>query len=93
MTLSNLSATALSEHFTTGKVSATEIVRETLARIEKQDPAIGAFLSVFNERALKKAAALDEKRKKGEKNRLRYKLPKYFQRGKLYVVVVMVYEK
>lgn len=62
-----LSAIELRNKFVKGEISAVEIVQTFLKRIEKYDPQIGAFLAVFPERALAKARALDEKRKKGEK--------------------------
>jgi aspartyl-tRNA(Asn)/glutamyl-tRNA(Gln) amidotransferase subunit A len=61
-----LSATELRELFATGKVSATDITKHFLSRIEKYNPTIGAFLAIFSERALAKASKLDEKRKRGE---------------------------
>jgi len=57
-----LSATELTEKFKSGALSATEIVKNTLSRIEQEDKKVGAFLSTFSEKALKKAAELDEKR-------------------------------
>lgn len=62
-----LSAIELKDKFLQGEYSAEEITRTFLNRIEKLDNQIGAFLSVFPERALEKARQLDEKRKKGEK--------------------------
>ena len=62
----NYSATELHNLFVSGKLSATEIVKNYLNRIEKLNPTIGAFLAVYTERALKQAAALDEKRKNGQ---------------------------
>lgn len=50
-----------------GQTSAVNIVEYFLARIEKHDPSIGAFLSVFKERALEKAKKLDQKRANKEK--------------------------
>lgn len=62
-----LSATQLRDQFLKGERSAASIVQETLQRIEKDDKKVGAFLSVFAEKAVKKAACIDEKRAKGEK--------------------------
>jgi len=56
------SAIELTQQFTSGKVSATEIANHTLQRIETYDPELSAFLSVFKDRVLKKAKELDEKR-------------------------------
>lgn len=61
-----LSATLLREQFAKGAISAQEIVKNTLSRIEQHNPTLGAFLAVFSERALQQAAQLDEKRQKGE---------------------------
>ncbi len=52
--------------FVKGESSATSIVEYFLNRIEKNDQKTGAFLSVFSERALKKAEILDKKRKEGK---------------------------
>lgn len=43
-----------------GKISATEALRVSLARIEATNPALNAFTSVTSERARAKAAALDQ---------------------------------
>lgn len=62
-----LSAIELRDKFIKGELSAVEITKTFLDRIEKLDGQVGAFLSVFPERALAKAKALDEKRKSGQK--------------------------
>jgi aspartyl-tRNA(Asn)/glutamyl-tRNA(Gln) amidotransferase subunit A len=61
-----LTARQLRDKFTAGEVTATAIVQTFLDRIEQHDKKIGAFLSVFKERALKKAAELDQKRAEGK---------------------------
>ncbi|MEZ5314905.1 MAG: Asp-tRNA(Asn)/Glu-tRNA(Gln) amidotransferase subunit GatA [Chlamydiales bacterium] len=48
------------------RVSAQDIIKYYLQRIDKFDPQIGAFLSVFHERALKKAQFIDQKIARGE---------------------------
>ncbi|MDF2577597.1 MAG: gatA [Chlamydiales bacterium] len=55
---------ALESHraFISGKLSATEMVQFYLDRIAKYDPKIGAFLSVYTERAIAQAKQLDSKR-------------------------------
>jgi aspartyl-tRNA(Asn)/glutamyl-tRNA(Gln) amidotransferase subunit A len=58
-------AHSLHQQFVKKKLSAEEIVRYFLKRIEKFDGQIGAFLSVFPERALAQARALDQKRASG----------------------------
>jgi aspartyl-tRNA(Asn)/glutamyl-tRNA(Gln) amidotransferase subunit A len=59
-------AHSLHQHFIKKKISAEEIVRYYLKRIEAFDGRIGAFLSVFPERALAQARALDQKRAAGK---------------------------
>lgn len=53
---------ALSDAFVKGEISATKIAEMTLKRIEDFDSKVGAFLSVFSDRLLKKAKELDDKR-------------------------------
>ncbi|MEX0962407.1 MAG: Asp-tRNA(Asn)/Glu-tRNA(Gln) amidotransferase subunit GatA [Simkaniaceae bacterium] len=60
------SANEIHELFISGQVSASEIARHFLARIDKFDPEIGAFLAVFHERVLDKAQKLDKKREDNE---------------------------
>lgn len=60
-----LSATHLRSRFVEGKVKATQIVEYFLARIEKYDGDVGAFLKVYRERALEKAKILDQKKANG----------------------------
>lgn len=61
------SASALHELFVKGEISAEKIVETTFRRIAHFEPKVGAFLSLFSERALQKAKALDQKRTRGEK--------------------------
>ena len=49
-----------------GHVSATEVARATLARIERLDPAVHAFLHTTPDALLAQAAAVDAKRARGE---------------------------
>jgi aspartyl-tRNA(Asn)/glutamyl-tRNA(Gln) amidotransferase subunit A len=49
-----------------GEVSAEEITRASLARIERRNGALGAFLTVQAEQALMAARAVDEKRARRE---------------------------
>ncbi len=62
-----LSVIELSNQFSRGDLSATEIASFFLRRIEDYDGRVSAFLSVFAERILDKAGRLDEKRARGEK--------------------------
>lgn len=61
-----LSATALRALFLSGKISATEIVQHFLARIERIDPQVRAFLTTYPERILAQAATLDQRRSRKE---------------------------
>lgn len=65
--LHTLSAIEIRDKFIKGEFSAVTIVETYIARIKKLDAQIGAFLTVFEDRALAKAKALDEKRKSGQK--------------------------
>jgi len=60
------SAYELHHLFLSGKVSAEEIATHFLQRIEKLDPQLQSFLTVFPEKTLEKAKNLDQRRKKGE---------------------------
>ncbi|NNM43514.1 MAG: Asp-tRNA(Asn)/Glu-tRNA(Gln) amidotransferase subunit GatA [Chlamydiae bacterium] len=60
------SAQELNDHFQRGEISAKQIVEETFARIEKNDPKIQSFLSLFKQRAEEKAEVLDKKRSQGK---------------------------
>lgn len=61
------SASEIHQAFIQGESSATEIVKCFLKRIESFDPEIKAFLAVFPDRALAKAAELDQRKQAGEK--------------------------
>ncbi len=61
-----LSALELHKQFCDKRVSAEEITRYFLKRIDTFDGQVGSFLSVFHERALEKARSLDQKLAKGE---------------------------
>lgn len=62
-----LTAIQLRDKFVRGELTAAAITKYFLERIEKLDCKVGAFLSVFNERAMAKAEALDKKKAAGEK--------------------------
>lgn len=62
------SASEMHKAFLKGEYSAVEITHYFLNRIKKLDGQIGAFLNVFDTRALKQAAELDQKR--GSKEQL-----------------------
>ena len=60
MELYRKSASQLAAMLRSKEVSAVEIARETLARIEAAEPAVDAFLSVNAEAALAQAARWTE---------------------------------
>lgn len=60
------SALQITQAFTQGDISAVAIAENYLARIEKLDRKLGAFLTVFTERVMEKARLLDHKRKTGK---------------------------
>ncbi len=59
------SAKEIRDRFVRGDVSAEEVTRYFLGRIERWNPELGAFISVFPERALEKARQLDRLRATG----------------------------
>ncbi len=59
-------AVRLADRVRRGEVSAREVAEAALARIEAEDPALGAFLHVTRERALAAADEVDRKRARGE---------------------------
>ncbi|NGX43335.1 MAG: Glutamyl-tRNA(Gln) amidotransferase subunit A [Chlamydiae bacterium] len=61
-----LSAEEIHNKFVNSELSASEITDYFLHRIKKYDGQIGAFLNVFEERALAKAKELDAKRASGQ---------------------------
>ena len=61
------SALELKELFLKGEISAEEIAKNTLHRIESFDATVGSFLEVHKERMLQKAKALDQKKRSNEK--------------------------
>lgn len=67
MEIHELSAVEIHKHFLDGIYSAEQIVNHFLNRIEKYNPSLGAFLEVYNERALEKARLLDQKKLQGQK--------------------------
>ena len=59
-------ARAICEDVATGRVSAVEICRRALDRIDEVNPALNAFNTVSHERALAAAAQVDAKRAAGQ---------------------------
>ena len=64
--LHHLRAAELADLLATGQVSATEVTRAHLDRIEAVDGAVRAFLAVDTERALATAGEIDDRRRAGE---------------------------
>ncbi len=62
-----LPAHQIHDLFVKGNLSAEEIIKAFLKRIDSLDGQVGAFLAVFHERALARARELDKKRQAGEK--------------------------
>ncbi len=58
--------TELAGRLRSGQLSAREVTAHTLARIERLDPALRAYITVAGEAALRQADALDAKRSRGE---------------------------
>ena len=61
------SVTQLIDAYRTGQVSPFEVVESSLQRIERLDPAIGAFRQVFHERALGEARLRTDQLARGER--------------------------
>jgi aspartyl-tRNA(Asn)/glutamyl-tRNA(Gln) amidotransferase subunit A len=61
-----LTAIQIRDKFLAGETTALEIVDHFLARIDRHNEQISAFLSVFHERARAKASELDQKFLRGE---------------------------
>ena len=66
MAITGLSATDLRHALTRRQVSARELTESCLRRIDRHDGAIGAFLQVDAEEALRQADAADRRRAAGE---------------------------
>lgn len=61
-----LSAREIRKKFLSGELTAEQIVKTFLNRIDTLDPQIGAFLAVFHQSALAAAKRLDAKKANGE---------------------------
>ena len=66
MNITELSLKALTDALRSKEVSAREATEAYLAKIDETDSQVGAYLTVTKEEALAAAAAIDEKRAKGE---------------------------
>jgi aspartyl-tRNA(Asn)/glutamyl-tRNA(Gln) amidotransferase subunit A len=67
MTTTAYPVRALRDRVAGGEVSAVEVCREHLARIDAANPQLNAFNTIAGERALERAADLDRRRAAGEK--------------------------
>lgn len=67
MDLANLTIDAARSAVAEGKISATALAELYYAKIESDDPKIGAYLMLSKERALAKAGEVDALAKKGDK--------------------------
>src|SRR3954469_13589047 len=59
------SAAEIAEAVKSGKVSATQVVDDALARIKERDPVLISFTDVLADRARKRAAEVDANKEKG----------------------------
>ena len=64
--VADLSAAQIATAVRTGDLSAEEVAREALSRIDARDGDIGAFTDVTRERAMAEARAVDTARRKGD---------------------------
>ena len=62
-----LPAEALAAAVRGGELSAREVAEASLGRIAEVEPRLGAFLGVEAEAALQAAAAIDERRRRGQR--------------------------
>jgi aspartyl-tRNA(Asn)/glutamyl-tRNA(Gln) amidotransferase subunit A len=65
-----LSARELRDKIKAGEVSSVEATKDVFARIAKFEPVIGAFISTFEEEAIKRAGEIDKRISAGEKTGL-----------------------
>ena len=66
MNLTDLTLAEAAEGITNGRFSALELTEATLARIEKINPQLNAYIHVESEIARTEAAEIDANRNKGE---------------------------
>lgn len=66
MTLSDMSLSALRQALQQKQLSSREVTEAYLSVIEKQEPAVGAFVTVTAEKALETADSIDQRRAAGE---------------------------
>lgn len=66
MDIHALSLSAVTRRVKSGELTAVRVAEAMLARIERLEPTLGAYVLVLAERALEQAAALDARRERGE---------------------------
>jgi aspartyl-tRNA(Asn)/glutamyl-tRNA(Gln) amidotransferase subunit A len=66
MSLTQLTARDLLEKLSAGDVTAVEVAQAYLSQIERHDSKLHAFLRVHSQQALERAAAIDERRQRGQ---------------------------
>ncbi|MBS7262152.1 MAG: Asp-tRNA(Asn)/Glu-tRNA(Gln) amidotransferase subunit GatA [Eubacteriales bacterium] len=67
MNLNEMTIRAAASAMARGEFSAEELTESALRRIKETQPAINAYITVMEERALEQARAVDRKRRAGEK--------------------------
>lgn len=58
--MKNLTAKTLRDKITDGQTKSADTVEAVFRRIEKIDPKVGAYLSLFKEQAIERASAIDQ---------------------------------
>jgi len=64
--MENLSAKELRDKIAAGRISSAEATKAVFKNIDEREPAIGAFISTYRDRALEKAAEVDKRIATGE---------------------------
>ena len=65
--LLNISCKGLRDRIAAGQVKSVEAVEAVFEALEKYEPTVGSFISTLEEKALAKAAEVDNKISAGEK--------------------------
>jgi aspartyl-tRNA(Asn)/glutamyl-tRNA(Gln) amidotransferase subunit A len=66
MSVHDLTAIELRDRIAAGQIGSVEATRAVLERIERVDPTVGAYLSVFRDRAIQAAETVDRRIAAGE---------------------------
>ncbi|MBP7049406.1 MAG: Asp-tRNA(Asn)/Glu-tRNA(Gln) amidotransferase subunit GatA [Phycisphaerae bacterium] len=66
MSVHDLTAMELRDRIAAGQIGSVEATRAVLERIERVDPTVGAYLSIFRDRAMEAAEAVDRRIAAGE---------------------------